>query len=126
MNVRHIVAVTAGVLLTMVGVSGTAMARDRSETYMGSYDSQSSCQRTGERNGNAAGEHWSGYRCEGRWEQGPQDDEYKYALYVKNFQPAPQTNQESFESVDIVGDLIKDAIKEGKIVVQELNFNDRT
>jgi hypothetical protein len=124
MNVRHIAAVTAGVLLTMVGVTGTAAARDRSETYMGSYDSESSCEGTGARNGNIAGERWSGYRCEGRWERGPQDDEYRYALYVKNFQPAPQKDLDWEEtgSTDIVDGLIQDAIREGKIIVKELDF----
>ncbi|MEV6908513.1 hypothetical protein [Amycolatopsis sp. NPDC051071] len=129
MKTRYIAAVTAGVLLTMAGVSGTATAADWNETYLGSYDSQSDCQGTGASKGDPAGARWSGYRCEGRWERGPQDDEYKYALYVKNYQPPSEedvspTFGEGSGSTDPLGDAIRDAVKEGKLVVQGLDFND--
>ncbi|UJW30991.1 hypothetical protein L3Q67_38320 [Saccharothrix sp. AJ9571] len=104
MNTRRITAVTVGVLLTMVGAIGTAMAWDPSETYMGSYNSKSNCERTGASNGYGLGERWSGYRCEGRWERGPRDDEYRYALYVKNFQADPEDDWD-IDTTDLVGDI---------------------
>jgi hypothetical protein len=90
MNIRRIAAVTTGVLLTMWGVSSTAAAdRGSDETYMGSYLSASDCEWHGKAgiHTNPASDRWTSYRCEHRWELIGNDEEERYALYVKNFQP---------------------------------------